>query len=611
VASIDFIVLASYLVFLLALGPVFNRFNRTASDYFRAGGTMVWWVAGTAIVMGMFSAWSFTGGAARVYETGFFFLVLFACNVGAMTFTYFVLAARFRQMRVVTGIEAVRKRFGPANEQVFTWIQVPLRLFNAGMALYVLTVFTAGAFPMRLGPVRLDMVTLTIVLGAVVTIMAVAGGAWAINAGQFVQGVIFLAITGVMVFATLHHPKIGGISGLLRQIPERHTHWTLFERPGVLVAFIATLLVNQLVQMNALQEGAGKYLIVKDGRDARRVTLMGIVAMILLTPMWMIPAMGAVVLHTDLGSAYPALERPTEAAYVAMAQTTLPPGLVGLLVCAIFSASLDSLSGGINVAAGILVRNFYIRVIDPAASDRRQVWVGRALSVWGGLAMIGVALTLDRYSRLPLYQLVLLFAAAIGLPQAVPMFLGLFVRRAPAWSLWSTLLVGLATSWTLQRYMTDPQLARILHTPAGPLGKQELTDLKIAVFTAVLLVICVGWFFLTTLLGRQSQEERAGVDDFFAEMNTPIDPATEHAGEAYESDARQYRAQALLSLTFGGFIAALAILPNTPTGRLGLAFCGGLTLLIGCALYVLARRGAATVTNRAAHRTAAARRAIR
>ena len=37
---IDYVILAAYLLFLLTLGPVFNRFNRNASDYFRAGGTM-------------------------------------------------------------------------------------------------------------------------------------------------------------------------------------------------------------------------------------------------------------------------------------------------------------------------------------------------------------------------------------------------------------------------------------------------------------------------------------------------------------------------------------------------------------------------------------------
>ena len=131
-SAIDFTILAAYLLFLLMLGPIFNRFNRSASDYFRAGGAMVWWIAGTAMVMGSFSAWSFTGGAVRVYETGLFFLVLFCANLLAYVVTYFFLAEKFRQMRVVTVVEAIRKRFGPVNEQVFTWIQVPLRLFYAG-----------------------------------------------------------------------------------------------------------------------------------------------------------------------------------------------------------------------------------------------------------------------------------------------------------------------------------------------------------------------------------------------------------------------------------------------------------------------------------------------
>ena len=600
-STIDYIILAAYLLFLLLLGPIFNRFNRNASDYFRAGGAMVWWIAGTAVVMGGFSAWSFTGGAARVYETGFFFLVLFVCNFVAMWFTYFFLAARFRQMRVLTSVEAIRKRFGPLNEQVFTWIQVPLRLFFAGLSLYTLTVFVSGAFPLDVGGVKLDMLTLTILLGAAVTVMAVAGGAWAINAGQFVQAIIFLAITGVMVFTTLGHPKVGGIAGLFDQLPSKHFNWTEFDRPSILVLFMATLLFNQLIQMNALQEGAGKYLIVKNGRDAKRVTMLGIVATVLLTPMWMIPAMGSVIVHPDLSASYPGLRNPNEAAYVAMAQTTLPPGMIGLLVCAIFSASLDNLSSGINVAAAVLVRNFYIQKINPDASEKRQVWIGRTLSLIGGVVVVCIALALNQFSRLPLYQLVLLCAAAIGLPQAVPMFLGLFARRAPSWSLWSTLAIGFTASIVMNFVFTNDRIGAMWRGAGGPLSTQEQNDLKIAIFTAVLLVLCVGWFFICTLIGRRtmSTAERARVDAFFDEMNTPIDDAVEHADQAYESDERQYRVLGALSLTFGTFLSLMALLPNTAAGRLGLLSCGGSVVAVGAILYAIARRKAPAAAQRA------------
>jgi Na+/proline symporter len=586
---IDYVILAAYLLFLLALGPIFNRFNRNASDYFRAGGSMVWWIAGTAVVMGTFSAWSFTGGAARVYETGFFFLVLFACNILAMAFTYRFLAARFRQMRVVTPAEAIRKRFGPVNEQIYTWIQVPLGIFYAGLGLYSLAVFTAGAFGM-------GMVKLIVIVGAVVTVMCVVGGAWAINAGQFVQSLVFLAITGVMVYTTLAHPKVGGVFGLFEKLPPQHVDWIRFERPSILAAFMLTLLCNQVVQMNTLKEGAAKYLIMKNGRDAKRATLFGIVALLILVPMWMIPPMGSVVVHADLGPAYPGLARPHEAAYVAMAQTTLPPGLLGLLVCAIFSASLDNLSSWVNVSAGVLVRNFYIRVIAPGASEREQLWVGRLLSAVGGAGMIGIALLLKSYSTLPLYSLVLLVAAGVGLPQSVPMFLGLLSRRAPWWSMWSTLALGFGASVALQFIVTRDSLNALWAGGAAagsPLSDQEFNDLQVAVITGVLLVVCVGWFYLSAWIAHryESPERKAQTAAFFAEMDTPIDMAIEHADE-YESDDRQYRVLALLSLTFGGFIAALALLPNTPGGRIGLAACGGVVAFVGAALRVLARRAA-------------------
>jgi Na+/proline symporter len=582
-SPIDYVILGSYVVFLLALGPVFNRFNRNASDYFRAGGAVVWWVAGTAVVMGTFSAWSFTGGAARAYEYGLFFLVLFACNILAMLFTYRFLAARFRQMRVVTAAEAIRKRFGPVNEQVFTWIQVPLGVFYAGLGLYSLTVFAHGAFGM-------DVATLVVVVGAVVTVMCVVGGAWAINAGQFVQSLVFVAITAVMVYTTLTHPKVGGLGGLLSQVPSRHFEWTEFERPSVLMVFIATLLFNQLIQMNTLKEGAAKYLIVKNGRDARRATVLGIVALLVLVPMWLIPAMGAAVVHADL----PASQR--EQAYVVMARSTLPPGLMGLLVCAIFSASLDNLSSWVNASAGVLVRNFYLPVINPGASQRRQLWLGRLASVAGGAGMIGIALLLGRLSDLPLYSLVLLAAAAVGLPQAVPMFMGLFVRRAPWWSCWSTLAVGFAASVVVQLVLRDPAFLDRIWVGAGgtPLAPNELNDLRVAVTTGVLLVVSVGWFLLCTAVGSRARRpaEVAQTEAFFREMDTPIDMREEHGGE-YESDERQYRVLGLLSLTFGGFIAVLAVLPNTPAGRAGLAVCGASIAIVGLVLYLLARRAAA------------------
>ena len=98
----DYIVIGVYFVFMLSLGPIYKGFSKTASDYFRGGGGMLWWVVGSSAFMTTFSAWSFTGGAAKAYETGTFFLVIFACNILSLIFCFFFVVAKYRQMRILS-----------------------------------------------------------------------------------------------------------------------------------------------------------------------------------------------------------------------------------------------------------------------------------------------------------------------------------------------------------------------------------------------------------------------------------------------------------------------------------------------------------------------------
>ncbi len=66
----DYIIIGFYLVFMLAIGLVFRRMSKNTSDYFRAGGAMPWWLTGASAWIFSFSAWTFTGAAGKVYESG-------------------------------------------------------------------------------------------------------------------------------------------------------------------------------------------------------------------------------------------------------------------------------------------------------------------------------------------------------------------------------------------------------------------------------------------------------------------------------------------------------------------------------------------------------------
>jgi SSS family transporter len=590
-SAYDYIVIGVYLVFMLALGPVYKSFSKTASDFFRGGGGMLWWVVGSSAFMNSFSAWSFTGGAGKAYETGTFFLILFVCNAIATLTTVLFTVSRFRQMRVITAVEAIRKRFGNTSEQIFNWLPLFFMTFFGGIMLYTISVFMAGVF-------GASMLLIILILGGVTIVMTLVGGSWAATAGDFVQMMVVLVITLIMAVLTLGHEKIGGLGGLVSQMHAFSIKdWTQFERPSVIIVFSILLLINQIVFANSMQSGAARYLFVKDGREAKKAAWVSVVGFVLLPAIWIIPAIGASILFPDLASMeqFSQLNNPNEAAYVAIAMELLPKGLLGLLVCGIFAASLTSMNSLLNVYSAGFVRNFWIRVVKKDASETSQILVGRIFILVYGLIWMGVALLFSQIKGLKLFDLILLASAAIGLPAALPMLYGMFVKKVPAWAGWSTMVVGFVVSVVLHIGFTTLGWLDVIQNTwfATPLNGQELGDMKITVTTGVIFISCSVWFFFTMLFHKYSSPEyNKQVDEFIEEMNTPINRAQEHEPD-YECDSRQYLVLANLCLAYGGLTLLLLLVPNDLKARMLVLVCGGIVVLAGLLLRSIGKKRAA------------------
>lgn len=535
---------------------------------------MIWPMVGISTFVMQFTAWSFTGGAGKAYETGVFFLILYGCNTVAQLLVFFVTAPLFRQMRVITGVEAIRKRFGPTNEQFFTWLPVPFFVIFGGIGLYAISVFMAAVF-------KIDIGTVILAIGITVTVMSILGGSWAVAASNFLQLLTIFCVVVVMVVLTLQHPLVHGLKGLIQQLPAAHLNPSIDVRPWVLIPFIVTLAASQTIGMNSITQGAAGYVFVKNGRDARRAAFVGLIGMVTMPILWSIPAFAAVIVLPNLVADYPMLQNPTEAAYAAMAMEILPPGLLGLLVCAIFAATMSSMDAGLNRSAGIIVRNFYLPIIKPDASESNQIFVGKIVTgLFGGL-MILTGAFFSTLKSMPLFDLILITSAAVGIPVAVPLFLGIFIKRTPPWSGWSTACAGFAASLVLHFWMSPENLQATFGNAENPLTVRELGELRITLTNGVLISVSVLWFLGTTFFYRATNAAyKKQVDEFFEEMHTPIDMQTEHIG-SYDNDRRQYRVLGQACVAYGGILCLFALAPNTWIGVVGILFCGGFIAAIG------------------------------
>ena len=362
----DYLVIGFYFVFMAAVGWICRRFIGNTSDYFRGGGQMLWWMAGCTAFIAQFSAWTFTGAASKAYQDGPVIMVLYFANALGFFCNYLFFAPRFRQMRVVTSIQAIRARFGKGNEQFFTWVQLPIGVLYAGIWLSGLSVFVSAAF-------GISLYTTIIATGLVVLIMAVIGGSWAVAAGDFIQTLVLMPITLVTAFLAI--AQVGGWSSFLEKLPRHHLHWSEGARAEILYLWIIAIVIKQFISTNNMLE-ASRYLNAKDGKQARKAALLAAILFVVGPTFWFIPPMVARIVHPDLQAMFPNLKNPGEAAFVVAGVDNMPAGMLGLLISGIFGATMSHMDIGLNKNAGFFVKNFYQVLIRPRAHEKEMLLVG-------------------------------------------------------------------------------------------------------------------------------------------------------------------------------------------------------------------------------------------
>jgi Na+/proline symporter len=578
ITGYDYAIIGFYLLFMLAIGVVFRRMSKNTSDYFRAGGAMPWWLTGVSAWIFSFSAWTFTGAAGKVYETGTLVLVVFYATIFALLFSLMFTSVRFRRMRVITWMEAVRARYGAGTEQFYTWVLLLLRLFFAGVSLNAIGVFMAAVFHM-------EMNTLLIVLGIVVTVVAFAGGSWAVLASDFVQAFLIVTITLCTAALVLARAEIGGLSGLLHKVPTAHLHWNELARPELIGLWITATLWLKITDENNIERST-MYLMTRSDRDARMMVLIPLIGTLLGPLVWFIPSMAATILHPNLAAEYPGLVQPHEAAFVAVALDVMPQGLLGLLLSAMLGATVTAMDAGLNKNVGICIRSFYRPVLRPDATEHHLLVAGKICTLLFGVLIVGFALLVNRFRGTNLFDFVNQLAANLIIPMGLPLIYGLYYKRTPGWAAWSTALIACAASWILGDVVT-PEIFQKWAGSATPLNADEATYLRLAVSTLGGTVI-VGsvWYFFTTLFYRASSSEyRSSVDGFFDKLRTPVE---KHGQQ--DVQASLYRLLGALCLVYGLFILLLMAIPNPFFGRLCFLFCGGLIAGAGGLLLRLARR---------------------
>lgn len=435
--GLDYTVLLAYMAGLFVIGGVFSSKIRDSRDMFLAGGESPWWVSGLSNFMTMFSAGTFVVWGGIAYKHGLVAISICLCNGVAAILIGFWVAGQWKKTGVTTGAEFIELRFGKAALHFYTWTGIVFKLLVCGVALYSIAVLLSALVPMPEGyPFRdpstghFSVYWAVVLFGGIVIVYTVVGGLWAVLMTDVLQFIVLTLAVSVVVPLVLSHELVGGFTGFVSKAPAGFflpvsDEFTLF--------FLAGWTALQFFSIGGEWGFAQRFLCVSSDKDARKSAwLFGV--LYLVSPfIWMLPPMVYRIFNPGAD--------PKEA-YILACREVLPPGTIGLMLAAMFSATASMIDSQLNVFAGVLTRDFFRPLFRPDSTEHTLVFVGRIITLALGLILIGISLAVPSLGGVE--NLVLSIGTLLITPLMAPTVWGLLSRRIDARAVWVTAVTGFA-----------------------------------------------------------------------------------------------------------------------------------------------------------------------
>jgi SSS family solute:Na+ symporter len=262
-------------------------------------------------------------------------------------------------------------------------------------------------------------------IALIVLVYAIAGGLLAAAITDFIQGVLLLVLSFLLLPAGLI--KIGGFSGLHEKVPESAFSLfgtaTLSEYPWYYVVAIS---VMGMVMVEAAPHNCQVMGSAKDEESARVGRVFGNFMKRFTIILWGFTGVIGYGLYRH------AIADP-DMLWGHMTRQLLAPGLIGLMVVCLIAALMSTADAFIVATGALFTRNLY-EPLFPGRSQREYVLAGR---VAGGIVLTGaiiIALFFNDILRL------VRFIWSIGLIFGPVYWMGVVWRRSNTRGAWAAII---------------------------------------------------------------------------------------------------------------------------------------------------------------------------
>ena len=510
-STLDLVVFFLFLIMAMVVGLVAGRKEETSEDYFLAGRKIPWWgVAGSIFgsnvsanhIVGMLGIGFSIGFAQSHFELG--------AIAGLMMLCYGFLPV-YRKLRIYTLSEYLERRYDQRSRVAYAVIMVIIMaVVQMVPALYIgsrsiCLLFGGNAVeeftsddgskinaaeegpignPAQMTRHKVNFpfyAAFVIALSVIAAGYTIFGGLKAVVWTDVIQSVLMLAASILVAVLTFH--KLGGWSAMMAMdlaptggdkmhlyLPMHHPSlpWT-----GVFTG---------LMFMHCFYWGTNQFIVQRAlGASSDRSARIGIISagfLKLLIPFFAI-ATGVATVYL-FREEIPNKRVDPDAAFTELVMLVIPLGLgiVGLIAAGLIGAILSSIDSMMNSAATIVTIDIYQRYINPKASERQLILVGRvSIVVFVVLAALMAIFILDPNSDDNFFLQIVNYQNYLTPGILVTFLLGMFWRRGTGSAAFITIIAGVLFS-ALVVYGYDNGIGSPLSNYGLAVGDKQLEDVN-------------------------------------------------------------------------------------------------------------------------------------
>jgi solute:Na+ symporter, SSS family len=416
--TLDFIVLAVYVLAVTAWGVWLGRGQKAARDYFLGGRDLPWGAVLFSVVATETSTLTFLSIPGVAYATDLGFLQLTFGYLIGRTIVAFVLLPSYYRGELGTAYAMLETRFGLGARRFASGIFMGTRALADGVRLFAtaipLALITGWSYPVSI-----------LVIGVLTLIYTFYGGIRAVVWVDAMQMVVYIggAIGALWILTQLVPGGMGGIleaAGEAGKLEMLRFTFDLSEQYTIWAGLLGGAFLS-MASHGADQLIVQRLLTCRELRQSQWALIGSGVMVIAQFALFLVIGLGLWQFYgtREFGR--------TDEIFATFIIEQLPAGVTGIVIAAIFAAAMSSLSSSLNSLASATTYDFYASWRPRTEAELFRM--GRLFTLAWGVVLVGGAL-LFRSRDTPVVELGLAIASFTYGGLLGAFFLAVLNRRA-------------------------------------------------------------------------------------------------------------------------------------------------------------------------------------